>query len=305
MQSLKGHDPERAEAVADEESGKGGLVLPRFLRRPARALERMHWRVPRRFGLKALAVFAAGTALTGMVVGGHALTVVSAVTAWSGLDIAEIKITGQSETSEVNVLERLAIGPYPSLLTFDVDHAKERVELLPWVKQATLKKLFPHTLEVAIAERKPFALWQHGGEISLVDQAGKVITDAVDERYAELPLVVGPDAGPRAREFVDLVATVPAISEQVRAGMLISGRRWTVVLENGIELLLPPDNPAAALATIATLDAEKSLLSRQIAAVDFRLPGRMIVRLNEEGAADRKSMLKERDKLERRRRTNT
>jgi len=295
---------------AGEMAGKGeaeakGLVLPRFLRRPARALQRIEWKVPHRFGLKAFLVFALATVGAGVWFGGHVTTVVSALTAKAGLAITEVKITGQSETSEVNVLERLAIGEYPSLLTYDVDKARARIELLPWVKTATLKKLFPNTLEVAIAERTPYALWQHAGEISLIDDAGRVITDAVDERYLKLPFVTGPGAGERAHEFIDLVATVPELAGRVRAGMLISGRRWTVVFKNGVEVLLPIEQPAEALATVAKLDAEKSLLSREIAAVDLRLPGRMIVRLNETGLADRKSMLKEREKLARRKRSNT
>jgi cell division protein FtsQ len=240
-----------------------------------------------------------------MIAGGHVMTVVSALTSWGGLAISEIRITGQSEASEVAILDKLAIGPYPSLLTFDVDAAKSRVESLPWVEHATLRKFFPSGLEVRVSERKPFALWQHDDALSLVDDTGKVITDAVDDSYAKLPFVVGPGAAERAHEFVSLIAATPDLAGKVRAGVLISGRRWNVVLTSGIELLLPADDPAGALTTIAKLDAQKSLLSRQIAAVDLRLPGRMIVRLNDEGVAERADMLKEREKLRRRMRTNT
>ena len=280
-------------------------VLPRFLRRPARAFQRRQWRLPHRFGLKALLAFALATAIAGAVTGGRALSVVSAISAWSGLAIAEVKITGQSETSEVAVLDRLDIGSDPSLLTYDVDAARARIELLPWVGQATLKKLFPNTLEVAIVERVPFAIWQHGSELSLIDGDGKVITDAIDERYARLPFVAGPGAAERAKAFVAMIAGEPDIADKVRAGVLISGERWNVVLDNGVEVLLPVDRPAAALATVAGLDAQKKLLSREITTVDMRLPGQMVVRLDEQGLAERKKMLKEREKLARRQRTNT
>lgn len=280
-------------------------VLPRFLRRPARALKRREWHLPRRFGLKALLTFATATVITGVVTGGRVLGVVSSVTAWAGLGITEVKITGQSETSELAVLDRLEISHDPSLLTFDVDAARDRIALLPWVDHANLKKLFPNTLEVAIAERSPFAIWQHGAELSLIDVSGAVITDALDDRYARLPFVVGPGAAERAKEFVELINGQPGIADRVRAGVLISGERWNVVLDGGIELMLPIDKPAAALATVATLDAEKKLLSREIAAVDMRIPNQMIVRLDDAGLAARKDLLKERDKLARRQRTNT
>ncbi len=280
-------------------------VLPRFLRRPARVLQRHKWRLPRRFGLKAFLVFAIATVIAGAVTGGRALSVVSTVSAGAGLAITEVKITGQSETSELAVLDRLDIKDDPSLLTFDVDAARARIALLPWVDHTTLKKLFPNTLEVVIAERKPFAIWQHGEELSLIDSAGKVITDAIDERYAHLPFVVGPDAASHAQEFVDLINSQPDIAGHVRAGVLISGERWNVVLDGGVELMLPTDKPAAALATIASMDNQKKLLSREITAVDMRLPGEMVVRLDDKGLAARKDLLKEREKLARRQRTNT
>ncbi len=281
------------------------IVLPRFLRRPARAFQRREWHLPQDFGLKAFLALAVATTIAGAVTGGRALSVVSAVSAGAGLAITEVKITGQSETSEVAVLNRLDIGQDPSLLTFDVDAARARIELLPWVDHATLKKLFPNTLEVAIAERTPFAIWQHGSELSLVDASGKIITDAIDERYARLPFVVGTGAAERAREFVALIDSQPDIAGKVRAGVLISGERWNVVLASGVEVMLPTDKPAAALATVATLDAQKQLLSREIATVDMRLPDQMIVRLDADGLAARQDMLKEREKIARRQRTNT
>ncbi len=280
-------------------------ALPPFLRRPARILLRRQWRLPRRFGLKALLAFTVATAVAGAVTGGRALSVVSAVSAWSGLAITEVRITGQSETSELAVLDRLDIKGDPSLLTFDVDAARARVALLPWVDHATLKKLFPNTLEVVIAERTPFAIWQHGEELSLIDGSGEVITDAIDERYAHLPFVVGPGAAEKAQQFVAMIDSQPDIADHVRAGVLVSGERWNVVLDSGIELMLPAMQAEAALATVAMLDAQKKLLSREIATVDMRLPGEMIVRLDDKGLAARKDLLKEREKLARRQRTNT
>jgi cell division protein FtsQ len=280
-------------------------VLPRFLRRWARGLQRREYKLPERFGLKAFAVFALVTVVAGAITGGRALDVVSSVSAWAGLAITEVKITGQSETSEVAVLDRLDIKHDPSLLTYDVDAARARIQLLPWVDQATIKKLFPNALEVTIAERTPFAIWQHGEELSLIDVSGKVITNAIDDRYAHLPFIVGSGAAERAREFVNLINGAPELAGKVRAGVLISGNRWNLVLDNGVEVMLPAADPAVALATVATLDAQKQLLSRAITTVDMRLPNQMIVRLDAQGFAARQDLLKERAKLARRQRTNT
>lgn len=281
------------------------VVLPRFLRRPVRALRRLEWQLPKRAGTKALAVFALATATTGILTGGHANTVASAVTAFVGFGIENVKISGQSETSEVDVLAALDIGTYPSLLTLDLNTARERIEALPWVKQATLKKHFPDGLEIELAEREPYALWQNNGKISLIDETGRVITEHADERYANLPQVVGESAAPLASDYSRMLAQHPEIESRARAGVYVSGRRWTIVLDNGIQLMLPPENPQAALATIASMEASHNVFSREISVIDLRRPGQMIVRLTEKGLVARKAALKERAKAAQRGRTST
>ncbi len=305
MPSLETDDLEAADQADVRAGASRRIVLPRALRRPARALRRLEWKLPQHAGLKGLAVLAVATGITAIFAGGHATTVASAVTSFTGFGIENVRITGQTETSEVDVLDSLALGPFPSLLTLDVETAREKVEALPWVKQATLTKLFPDTLEIAIVEREPYALWQHEGVVSLIDDTGRVITDVFGDGFAALPRVVGKDAATRAAEYVALLKPFPEILKRARAGILVSGTRWTIVLDTGVQLLLPAADPAGALAAVAALDQAQSLLSRQIAAVDLRSSGQLIVRLTQEGLAARAALLKEREKVARAGRTNT
>jgi cell division protein FtsQ len=281
------------------------LVLPRLLRRPARMLLHKEWKLPGYAGLKAMAGLFLATAVAGMLIGGHTMTVVSAVTAWSGLAIQKIEITGQSATSEVDIIHAIGIGPFPSLVTFDVDAGRAGIATLPWVKQATIKKLYPDTLQIAVVERQPFAIWQHDDKLALIDRDGAVITDDIGEDYAKLPFVVGDGAAPRAGEYAELIAGVPSLQPRIHAGVLVAGRRWNVVLDNGVQLLLPEQDPGAALVAVAALDAENGLLSRDVAAVDLRLADKLVVRLTDAGAAVRKALLDQRDKLLKKGKANT
>ena len=295
------------QAVETEAAGAAGdwpeaakpsrrVVLPRLLRRPARILTRVDWRLPRHAGIKGMGLFFAVTAVAGILVGGHVTTIVSAVTAWSGLAIDAVEITGQSETAETDVLDRLAIGEYPSIVTFDAIAARERVEALPWVKRATIRKLYPDTLQVAIVEKKPYAIWQRDAGVSLIDQNGNVITDYIGGRYASLPMVVGEGANQRADEFISLIGEFPSLAPRVKAGVLVSGRRWNVVLDNGIEIMLPEEDPASALIQVVALEDGNQIFSREIAAVDLRLPNRLVFRLTERGYEAREQLLKDRKK---------
>ncbi len=290
------------QTVGAQEAGEAGrigrrrLVLPRVLRRPARMLARMEWVVPKRAGLKLTVALFALTGATGMVLGGHTLAVASAVTTWCGLGIDRVEITGQSETSEVEVLNQLALGDYPSIVTLDVTGARARIESLPWVEEATLRKVYPDKLLIEIRERKPFAVWQRKNGFALIEEGGRVISDHVDARHAGLPLVVGEGAAARAGEFVELMDEFPSLRPEVKAGVLVSGRRWNVVLNNGVELMLPEEDPAGALIQAVALNDGHGVFSREIAAIDMRLPSRLVFRLTPEGAKAREELLNERAK---------
>ena len=226
----------------------------------------------------------------GIVIGGHGRLVSDSLLSAAGFGIEAVKLSGQREINEFQILEALEIHEGSSLALFDADSARDRLGRMAWVKHASVMKLYPSTLQVNIEEKVPYALWQRGDLVSIVNESGEVITDDVDGRYANLLLVVNHGAQRRAREINTALETVPQLRPRVRAAFLISERRWDLQLENGISVRLPEENVEAALADLVEMDKENGLLSRDIVAIDMRLADRITVRLSEEGAEQRKVM---------------
>ena len=52
-------------------------------------------------------------------------------------------------------------GASDSMLLVDLDEVKARLELLPWVEEASVGRVLPDRLVVDIKEREPAAIWQH------------------------------------------------------------------------------------------------------------------------------------------------
>lgn len=281
-----------------------GLVLPQPFRRTARRLSKIELPRIRHAGLKGAAVILLATGTYGAVAGDHVDAIVGALTAKAGLTIEAVKISGQSETDELAVLDRLAIPGHASLLTFDAEAARQRVEGLPWVEAATIRKIYPDTLRVEIKERTPFAIWQRGQMVSLIDGDGKVITDTIEPQYANLPMVVGIGAQLRVHEMVALLDEAPELKVRVRAATLVSERRWNLTLNDGIEIMLPEHGAQAALARLDRVERSSGLLGRQIDRVDLRLADRLVVRLTDGGMTKLNAVLKEREKELRRRGAN-
>lgn len=259
------------------------MSLPPVLRRPARWLSRIDVAIPQRFGLKATAALLLATGVYGVIVGDHVDSIFGGLTAAAGLEVASVQISGQSETAELDILEQLALPDHNSLVTFDAEAARQRVETLPWVASASVRKVYPDQVEVEIVEREAYALWQHDGRVALVDETGHILSAMVPTRYAGLLLVVGAGAQAQAAEILGIITEFPDLQVQIRAATLVAGRRWNLTLRNGITVLLPEEDPLPALIQLVSLDQGSGLLSRDIVSVDLRLPGRMTVRLNETG----------------------
>jgi cell division protein FtsQ len=210
-----------------------------------------------------------------------------------GMHIDAVALTGQKRLSREDVLASAGVTERTSLLFFDVAGARTRLEHNPWVAEASVQTLYPDQLQIAITEREAFALWQHDARVFVIAADGTVLEGYTGLHFTNLPLIVGAGAAARAKDFLTLLDRFPEIRDDVRAAVLIAERRWNLVLKSGIDVRLPEVDVDGALAELAELSRSAKLLSRDIAAVDLRLPDRVTVQLSDAAAAARDEAIKE------------
>jgi cell division protein FtsQ len=269
----------------------------RALRRAAAAVDRLF---PRGAGTLAVFTFVLSAVTYGVVRGEHADAVGaqladirdSAANA-IGFEIASIALTGEKQLSREDILNIAGISGRSSLLFLNADQARARLKANPWIADATVLKLFPDRLHIAITERRAFALWQKEGRVRVISRDGVVVERFAAPHVAHLPLVVGAGANSKAADFLGAMNRYPDLRDQVHAYVLVADRRWNLRLKNGIDIRLPEDEPAAAIETLIALDRDKKILTRDILAVDLRIRDRVTVRLSDEAAAARVEAVKE------------
>src|SRR3954468_11177202 len=271
-------------------------VVSRSLRRFVLPLTEVH--VPRHAGTIALAIFLLGSAGYGVVKGEHVAEFEAAIRGAAdgaanamGLRIATVSLSGQRQVSREDIFKAAGVTDHSSLLFLDVTDARAKLEAIPWVAEAAVRKLYPDRLQITVTEREPFALWQQQGKVQVIAADGTVLAAKVEPRLATLPFVVGNGAAVKARDFLAVLDRYPAVRDQVRASILVGDRRWNLRLKNGIDVRLPDTEVERALETLKRLHAQKNLLNRDITAVDLRLPDRLTVRLSDAVAQAREDAL--------------
>ncbi|MEP9366164.1 cell division protein FtsQ/DivIB [Xanthobacter sp. VNH20] len=278
-------------------------------RRIALFLRRMTVRLgASRFGRRGAALLSlvviGGFTAYGVVLGGHVeeahefvVDMGDAAANIAGFKIAQVNLSGQNHVTPSEILAAAGIKPTTSILFVNADETRARLESMPWIASASVRKLYPDRVDIHVVEREAYALWQMNGQINVIAKDGTPIAPYSDDpRYVNLPIVVGEGAQEQVGEIVDALARVPAVRDQVRAAILVAERRWTLKLRNGIDVRLPEGPVDDALLQLADLDRDKKLLTRDITIVDLRLPDRVVVRLSDAAADARAQMLKARAK---------
>jgi len=196
-----------------------------------------------------------------------------------GLALENVDVVGRQRQSTASILAALGVKRSMPMLEIDLTAAQARLQALPWVRRADVERQLPNTLFIHLTDREPFAFWQRNGALSLIDRDGTVIPTDNLTQYGPRIVLVGDNAPAQAATLIDMLATQPSLARRVNAAVLYGSGRWTLRFDSGVEVALPETAATAAWQRLAGLEAQEQILERNIAAIDLRLPDRMVVRL--------------------------
>jgi len=264
--------------------GRGNPLTARTV--PPRKRPRPAWlKWAMRFGLSFASVAALGGGLVWGTQSGWLPRELTALhdftldgTAKAGLSLQTVEVHGRGETRQADIIGALAASRGAPLLGLDIDAMRERLTALPWIVSAEIERRYPDRLLVTVREAEPMALWQRNQKLYLVSRAGKVIETADLGRYAKLLVIVGDNAPERAEALFDLLAEQPQLKSRVTAAVFVGKRRWNLRFDNGIDVKLPEENPAAAWSRLADLQKQYGLLEKDVRIIDLRLSDQVVLR---------------------------
>lgn len=156
-------------------------------------------------------------------------------------------------------------------------------ETVPWVRKASVRRVFPDGLMVEIEEHRPLALW---GDGRLVNTFGELFSANLGEaeEAGPLPHFSGPPGTEVqvARRFAELRQAVAPLGSEPVALALSDRHAWTLKLADGTTLLLgreqgmPIDKRLARW--VETYPQVMAELNRRAEVIDLRYPNGFAIR---------------------------
>jgi cell division protein FtsQ len=114
---------------------------------------------------------------------------------------SNIQAAGLAELSRTDLMPVFGEDIGRNIFFVPLKERRRQLEQIPWVEHATVMRVLPDQIRVAVVERQPVAFTQHGQTIGLVDANGVLLAMAAKtmaERHYSFPVVTGIDPGDSA-----------------------------------------------------------------------------------------------------------
>jgi cell division protein FtsQ len=169
----------------------------------------------------------------------------------------------------------------------DLDAVKARVEALPWVYKASVRREWPQDVYVRFTEQQLVARWN---DAAFLNPAGEVVRVAGPDLPADLPRLDGPDGTgaqvlEQYRNFGGILAAAGLTLQRLT---LTPRRTWRLALAGGIEIVIDHEQPQEKLERFARVYAQSlAPMAANIKQVDLRYTNGFAVQwLNGHATAD-------------------
>ena len=198
--------------------------------------------------------------------------------------IAAVRIAGEFRYLSQELL-RERLNEYLTAGFFGVNVAAVRgaVLALPWVRDASVRRVWPDSVHIAVVERQPAARW---GDDGLLDTDGTLFSPEMtgDEDLTDLPVLRGPSGSHRRvlKSYREVRLWLAPLGQSIRWMSMSAHGALRLGLGSGATLVLGAAPTEASLSRFAqTFNALLAERSPNIEQIDLRYVNGFAVRWQE------------------------
>ena len=193
-------------------------------------------------------------------------------------DVAQLEVKPTHDLIEQNLGQGLS-GGFFSMNLYQVQNSLQN---LGWVKSTSVRKVWPHSIEIHITEYKPLAIWK---DRYLSPEGQLFATRLSDVQRAQLIEAEGPDAASKlgAEQIPVIQQWFAPLGWAVKKVVLSERYSWQVNFTNGAVVELGrADTPSAIEERVHRLQQSMSFVQENIgntgAYIDLRYPNGFAMR---------------------------
>ncbi len=119
-------------------------------------------------------------------------------------NITKVNCKGMSTLSEKQILEKAQIEIGQNIFGISTSAAEERVATIAYVSKVEVKRSFPNIINITVSECKPQAYVTFGKKYALIDDEGKILEIANDNKKYKVMTIKGLNPqSPKAGVYIE------------------------------------------------------------------------------------------------------
>ncbi|MBO7066554.1 MAG: cell division protein FtsQ/DivIB [Alphaproteobacteria bacterium] len=189
--------------------------------------------------------------------------------------IHNISIVADSYDHDLSAIESAAKSALRApTRALDLTVQNNRILAVPGVRNVATRRMPNGTLRVRVEMHQTVAQWTDGMAFYPLAADGTTV-DIPSEIRNEGAIVF---RGVLPEDISDITNATQPIANIVDYLEWIENRRWNIVTQNGITVMLPEANPTAAIREFISLNERQNILGRDIKTIDMRDTARILVK---------------------------
>jgi len=152
------------------------------------------------------------------------------------LPITHVSVEGEfKHTDKAQLVEKVKPYTIGSFLSIDVDKISEAGEVLPWVRQVQVRRIWPDGLHLTVEEQTPIAKW---GKQGYVNNDGELFPESNQKIDGEMALLTGPEQSERLMtyRYISMNKELKPLGLKVTSLTMDERRAWRLALNNDMQI---------------------------------------------------------------------
>ncbi len=172
------------------------------------------------------------------------------------------------------VVTAAAVAPGTRAFGETLNAINARIAATPGIKNAATRRLANGNLAIHVQLHQAVAQWTDGNQYFPLSADGTIVNKPSDNRTPNTVVF----RGPVPNDISGITTTAQNMVSDIDYLEFIENRRWNLHTIDGITIMLPEQNPDAAIASLMVLDKNHNILSKDLDIIDMRDSARILVK---------------------------
>ena len=189
--------------------------------------------------------------------------------------VRNISIYADADNKDLTpMIAAAGIAPGTHTYSINLELVHERLLQIPGVRESAVRRLPNGNISVKLHLYRAVARWTDGTYFYPLSADGTVVKKPSEENTPGTVLF----RGELPKDISDITKAATNIVNDLEYLEWIDKRRWNIVTNTGITVMLPENDPVAAIGTLITLNRNHNILSKKLTTIDMRDSARILVK---------------------------